>query len=133
MRPLSRRIATILPFPDYSIDELMESAGLLAWCALVGIIACVVIDVLLSFLRPQYSLIHNAESGFGRGPYFWVMDLNFLRRCALSLSVVGARPPATLAAVEAARGDITDAGGVNEVVVAAGDTLTVDVRLADEA
>ena len=66
MRPLSRRIATILPFPDYSIDELMESAGLIAWCALVGIIDCVVIDVLLSFLRPQYSLIHNAESEFGR-------------------------------------------------------------------
>jgi len=44
VRPLSRRIASILLFPDSSIDELMESAGLLAWCALVGIIACVVID-----------------------------------------------------------------------------------------
>ena len=61
------------------------------------------------------------------------MDLNLLRRYALSLSVVGARPPATIAAAEAARRDITDAGGVDEMVVAAGDTLTVDVRLADEA
>ena len=42
-------------------------------------------------------------------------------------------PPGTLAAVEASRRDITDAGGVDEIVVAAGDTLTVDVRLADEA
>jgi valyl-tRNA synthetase len=43
-------------------------------------------------------------------------------------------PAATLAAVEAARGDIADAGGVDElVVVATGDTLTVDVLLADEA
>jgi hypothetical protein len=38
-----------------------------------------------------------------------------------------------LAAVEAARGDIADAGGVDELVVAMGDTLTVDVLLADDA
>ena len=42
-------------------------------------------------------------------------------------------PAATLAAVEAARGDIADAGGVDELVVATGDTLTVDVLLADDA
>ena len=42
-------------------------------------------------------------------------------------------PAATLAAVEASRGDITDAGGVDELVVATGDTLTVDVLLADDA
>ena len=42
-------------------------------------------------------------------------------------------PPATLAAVEAARGDITDAGGVDELVVAVGDALSVEVELADEA
>jgi hypothetical protein len=42
-------------------------------------------------------------------------------------------PAATLAAVEAARGDITDAGGGDELVVATGDTLTVDVLLADDA
>ncbi len=47
------------------------------------------------------------------------------------LKVTG--PPATLAAVEAARRDITDAGGVDELVVAVGDALTVEVRLADEA
>jgi len=59
-----------LPFPDYSIDELMENAGLLAWCALVGIIAYVIIDVLLSLLRLQYSVFHNAENDFGRGPCY---------------------------------------------------------------
>ena len=42
-------------------------------------------------------------------------------------------PPETLAAVEAARGDIVDAGGVDELVVCAGDALSVPVMLADEA
>jgi hypothetical membrane protein len=65
-------------------------ARLLAWSALAGIIAYVAIDALLAFLRPGYSLIYNAESDYGRGPWFWVMDLNFLLRCALSLAVVGA-------------------------------------------
>jgi hypothetical protein len=50
----------------------------------------VAIDVLLAFLRPGYSLIYNAESDYGRGPWFWVMDLNFLLRCALSLAIAGA-------------------------------------------
>jgi valyl-tRNA synthetase len=42
-------------------------------------------------------------------------------------------PPATLAAVEAARSDLTDAGGVEELVLAPGDVLSVEVELADEA
>jgi len=55
-----------------------------------------------------------------------------MRARVARLTVTG--PPATLAAVEAARQDIADAGGVDElVVVATGDALTVDVRLADEA
>ena len=47
------------------------------------------------------------------------------------LTVTG--PPEVLAAVEAARGDIVDAGGVDELVVSAGDALSVAVALADEA
>ncbi len=47
------------------------------------------------------------------------------------LTVTG--PPAALAAVQAARGDITDAGGVDELKLAEGNTLMVEVRLADEA
>jgi valyl-tRNA synthetase len=46
------------------------------------------------------------------------------------LTVTG--PPETLAAAEAARGDIVDAGGVDELVVSAGDVLSVNVVLADE-
>lgn len=62
----------------------------LAWSVIAGVIVYVAIDVLLAFLRPGYSLIHNAESDYGRGPWFWVMDANFLLRCALSLAAVAA-------------------------------------------
>jgi hypothetical membrane protein len=55
--------------------------------AVAGVICYVAIDVVLKFLRPEYSLLHNAESDYGRGPWFWVMDLNFLLRCALSLAI----------------------------------------------
>ena len=59
----------------------------LARLALAGVAVYVAIDVLLAFLRPGYSLIYNAESDYGRGPWYWVMDLNFLLRCALSLAI----------------------------------------------
>ena len=62
----------------------------LARLALAGIAVYVAIDVLLAFLRPGYSLIYNAESDYGRGPWYWVMDLNFLLRCALSLAIAAA-------------------------------------------
>jgi hypothetical membrane protein len=62
----------------------------LAWFALAGVAVYVAIDVLLAFLRPGYSLIYNAESDYGRGPWYWVMDLNFLLRCALSLAIASA-------------------------------------------
>jgi hypothetical membrane protein len=57
---------------------------------LAGIVVYVAIDVLLAFLRPHYSLLYNAESDYGRGPWFWVMDINFLLRCALSLAIAAA-------------------------------------------
>jgi hypothetical membrane protein len=72
-----------------------RAAAPLAWLALAGVVAYVAIDVLLAFLRPHYSLLYNAESDYGRGPWFWVMDLNFLLRCALSLAAVGALSRAT--------------------------------------
>jgi hypothetical membrane protein len=62
----------------------------LAQFTLAGIVVYVAIDVLLAFLRPSYSLIYNAESDYGRGPWFWVMDINFLLRCALSLAIAAA-------------------------------------------
>jgi hypothetical membrane protein len=65
-------------------------AKLLARLALAGVAVYVGIDVLLAFLRPGYSLLYNAESDYGRGPWYWVMDLNFLLRCALSLAIAAA-------------------------------------------
>jgi hypothetical membrane protein len=62
----------------------------LAQLTLAGVAVYVAIDVLLAFLRPGYSLIYNAESDYGRGPWYWVMDLNFLLRCALSLAIAAA-------------------------------------------
>src|SRR5580698_7965590 len=62
----------------------------LAQFTLAGIVVYVAIDILLAFLRPGYSLIYNAESDYGRGPWYWVMDINFLLLCALSLAIAGA-------------------------------------------
>jgi hypothetical membrane protein len=62
----------------------------LARLALAGVAVYLAVDVLLAFLRPGYSLIYNAESDYGRGPWYWVMDLNFLLRCAVSLAIAAA-------------------------------------------
>jgi hypothetical protein len=62
----------------------------LARFTLAGVTLYVAIDVLLAFLRPAYSLLYNAESDYGRGPWYWVMDINFLLRCALSLAIAAA-------------------------------------------
>lgn len=59
--------------------------------AIAGVVVYVAIDVALVFLRPHFSVLHNAESDYGsHGPYDWLMDLNFLLRCALSLAAVRA-------------------------------------------
>jgi hypothetical membrane protein len=64
-------------------------AAVLAQAAIGGIVLYVAIDVALVFLRPQFSVLHNAESDYGsKGAYAWVMDLNFLLRCFLSIAVV---------------------------------------------
>jgi len=60
------------------------------WLAVAGVVVYVGIDVLLRFLRPGYSLLYNAESDYGRGSWYWVMDLNFLLRCAVTLAAIGA-------------------------------------------
>ncbi len=67
------------------------NARALAWLALAGVAVYVAIDVALAFLRPDYSLLHNAESDYGHGgSWAWLMDANFLLRCALSLAAAGA-------------------------------------------
>jgi hypothetical membrane protein len=78
-----------------AVSAARERAGRLrpaslAGLALAGVIVYVAIDVLLRFLRPGYSLLYNAESDYGRGAWYWVMDLNFLLRCGLSLAIAAA-------------------------------------------
>ena len=63
----------------------------LALDTLIEVVLYVAIDVLLVFLRPHFSVLHNAESDYGsEGRWAWVMDVNFVLRGALSLAVVRA-------------------------------------------
>ena len=64
-------------------------ATLLARAALGGVALYLAIDVALVFLRPQFSVLHNAESDYGsRGHWAWLMDADFVIRCLLSIAVV---------------------------------------------
>jgi len=68
-------------------------AGVVGWAraAIAGVALYVALDVLLVFLRPHFSVLHNAESDYGsKGRFAWVMDVNFLLRCAFSFAVVAA-------------------------------------------
>jgi hypothetical membrane protein len=67
-----------------------ESVQLWAMFTLLCVLAYVAIDIALTLLRPDYSSLHNAESDFGRGPYFWLMDINFVLRCVLTLALARA-------------------------------------------
>jgi hypothetical protein len=59
--------------------------------AIAGVAAYAAIDTALVFLRPELSVLHNAESDYGsKGAYAWLMDANFILRCVLSLAVVRA-------------------------------------------
>ncbi|HUJ55230.1 MAG TPA: DUF998 domain-containing protein [Gaiellaceae bacterium] len=69
----------------------MNRSRLWAEAAIAGVVVYVAIDVALVFLRPHFSVLHNAESDYGsKGPYDWLMDLNFVLRCLLSLAAVRA-------------------------------------------
>ena len=60
-----------------------------AAAAVIGVGVYVAVDIVLVFLRPQFSVLHNAESDYGSaGRWGWVMNVNFMLRCALSLAVV---------------------------------------------
>ena len=59
--------------------------------AIAGVVLYVAIDVALVWLRPGFSVLHNAESDYGsNGSYAWLMDLNFVLRGLLGLAVVRA-------------------------------------------
>lgn len=58
---------------------------------LAGVALYAAIDTALLILRPQFSLLHSAESDYGSlGSWDWLMDLNFLLRCLLSLAAIRA-------------------------------------------
>lgn len=59
-----------------------------AWVGLAGLAGYLLLEVLLRFLEPNYSILHNAESDYGVGPYGWVMDLNFVIRGVVGLCAV---------------------------------------------
>ena len=66
-------------------DENGTQAVTAARFALVGVVIYAAIHTgVLVFLRPHFSLLHNPESDYGsKGSWAWLMDLNFLLRCAL--------------------------------------------------
>jgi hypothetical membrane protein len=69
----------------------LPDAASCARIVLAGVALYAAIDTALLFLRPQFSLLHNAESDYGSlGNWDWLMDLNFLLRCLLSLAAVRA-------------------------------------------
>jgi hypothetical membrane protein len=66
-------------------------AAVWSGATIVGVVAYAAIDLALVVLRPRFSVLHNAESDYGsRGAYSWVMDVNFVLRCGLSLAAVRA-------------------------------------------
>lgn len=68
-----------------------ERAARYAAVVVAGVAVYAAIDLALVFLRPQFSILHNAESDYGsHGSWAWLMDLNFLLRCLLSLAAVAA-------------------------------------------
>ncbi|HLI07479.1 MAG TPA: DUF998 domain-containing protein [Ktedonobacteraceae bacterium] len=67
--------------------SLITTQGL-ALLSLAGVVLYIAIDVLLFFLRPDLSIVYRAESDYGNGPWAWIMDINFLLRCALSLAAI---------------------------------------------
>ena len=64
-----------------------------SWARLViaGAVVYFAIDVALVFLRPEFSVLHSAESDYGsKGHYAWLMDVNFLLRATFSLAAARA-------------------------------------------
>lgn len=57
---------------------------------MVGVVLYVLVDVVLQFLPPHYSVVSDAESNLAVGPFGWIMNLNFLGRAGLTLCAAGA-------------------------------------------
>ena len=76
--------------PESFVVKPARLARTLAGLSLLGVLVYVALDVLLFVLRPDLPILHHAESDYGNGPWSWLMDVNFLLRCFLSLAAVGA-------------------------------------------
>lgn len=61
-----------------------------ATAAMAGIAVYVLVDVVLQFLPPHYSVISDAESNLAVGPFGWIMNLNFLGRAVTTLCALAA-------------------------------------------
>lgn len=48
------------------------------------VVVYVLIDIALGILRPDYSIVSDFESDYGRGRFSWLMDVNFVIRGVLS-------------------------------------------------
>lgn len=64
-----------------------------AWISVAGVVLYVAIDACMAVLRPDVSLLHDAESDYGNGAWSWLMDLNFLIRAVSSIAAVLAIAP----------------------------------------
>jgi Protein of unknown function (DUF998) len=70
----------------------VQNPRALARLAVAGIVVYVVIDVALVFLRPRFSVLHNAESDYGsRGPENWLKLHLLFAGIAFVAVIVGAR------------------------------------------
>ena len=82
--------------PGANEQDRGAAAAAAASAVLIGVVLYALIDTALLFLRPQFSILHNAESDYGSsGSWAWLMDLNFLLRGLLSLAAVRAISLAT--------------------------------------
>ncbi len=75
----------------YVRSLLPADAAAAARVVVVGLVLYAAIDTALAFLRPQFSILHSAESDYGSlGSWDWLMSLNFVLRGLLSLAAVRA-------------------------------------------
>lgn len=59
-----------------------------AAAAMAGVAVYVLVDVVLQFLPPHYSVVSDAESNLAVGPFGWIMNLNFLGRAVTTLCAI---------------------------------------------
>ena len=61
-----------------------------ATAAMAGVTVYILVDIVLQFLPPHYSVIRDAESNLAVGPFGWIMNVNFLGRAITTLCAIAA-------------------------------------------